>query len=331
MEKKQKDLHYKKAVLNGARGTLQKALEDALKHLPMPEKRLEMLGPNRDEGRVLLHPRHTHAVLCLTMSAYIKGTLQPIMGIAPKLSDWPIRQVEPPALPGTSETEFLDGYLYLGVWKNHVVFLPTRSCASEQLEDHLNWLLRQNPAWPEGALVSLNDRPPQAYRDKKFQHVRAFKLEAPLESKIVQVGQPNEQETAVSTQSVKCQPGGPTWEGLRSVISQLGGNLPEDLLLDESFDPKDVQVTVQVTCRKRALDRSGPLLDVLANSLRHVTADVVEFTFDDGTKLRGADLKTRTSIRLECSGNMPVPTQVDKAMHDYLQDLIRKQTITADE
>ena len=99
----------------------------------------------------------------------------------------------------------------------------------------------------------------------------------------------------------------------------------------DDFDPADVHVTLQVVCRKRGLDRSGPLLDTLANSLRHVTSEVVQFEFDDGTKLKGTDLKTRKPIRVDCSGNLPVPTAVDQAICDYLRELIEGQIIEADE
>lgn len=326
MDKKPKDLHYKTATLASAKGTLQKWLEEVLNIKHLPEERHEKLGLNGDEGRVLLDPRHHQAVLCLTMSTYVQGTLQPIMGMTPGAPNWPIRQVEPPKLPGSKETEFLDGYLFLGVWKNHVVFLPTRSLGSQELEDHLAWLLRHHPHWPENSVVQLNDLSPQEYRQKKFKHVQVFKMESPLEAK-----QTEKKATTAHTRTIQFQPAGATWEGLKSFIGQLGGALPEDDLHLESFDPKDIHVKVEVTCRKKALERSGPVLDMLANSLRHVTTDVVRMKFDDGTELKGSELKTRHPIRVECSGNMPVPTQVDRAIHDYLQELIQKGTITADD
>lgn len=78
MDKEAKDIHYKEAGLAGASGTLQHALEEAVKHLPMPNDRLELLGLNVKEWRVLLHPRHHDAMLCLTMSSYVQGTQQSI-------------------------------------------------------------------------------------------------------------------------------------------------------------------------------------------------------------------------------------------------------------
>lgn len=326
MDKKAKDIHYKQAGLVGASGTLQHALEEAVKHLPMSNDRLELLGVNANERRVLLHPRHHDAMLCLTMSSYVQGTQQPIVGIAPKHKDWPIHQVNPPQLAGADKTEFLDGYLYFGVWKNHVVFLPTRSCGSEQLEDHLNWLLRKCPHWPEKGLVSLNDRSPSEYRDKKFKHVQALKLDVPLN------GQPTQQpidggRQATGSKTVQIPTVKATLEGIRNFVMQLGGKLPEDLLIEDTFDPNDMHVKLEVTCRKKGLERSGPLLDVLANSLRHIHTDLVRFKFEDGTELKGSDLKTQKQVRLECSGNMPVPTQVDKAMHIYLRELVDSGTI----
>lgn len=335
MEKKYKELHYKRAVLHGVKGTLQPALEGVLKQLPKPKDRLENLGLNGDEGRVIVHEHHHQAVLCGTMTSYEKGALQPIMGIAPDATDWPIKQVEPPKLPGTKETEFLDGYLFLGVWKNNVIFLPSRSCTSEHLEDYLNSLLRKKDHWPEGAYISLDDRPPQVVRQKKFQHVQAFNLQTTLGGDAAAAQKPagkgtaEKKETVVASQHFK--PGGGAWEAVTSLIETLGGKLPEDVLMDADFDPNDVRIKLEVTCAKKKLEQAGPILDVMANSLRHVTTDIVKFTFEDGTELKGSDLKTHKRFYLECSGAMPVPQQVDKAIHAYLQELIEKGTVDGEE
>jgi hypothetical protein len=69
----------------------------------------------------------------------------------------------------------------------------------------------------------------------------------------------------------------------------------------------------------------------MANALRHVETDLVKFKFVDGTELKGSDLKTRKPFRMDCTGSMPVPQQVDKAIEAYLQELLDKGTITADE
>lgn len=72
-------------------------------------------------------------------------------------------------------------------------------------------------------------------------------------------------------------------------------------------------------------------MDVMANSLRHVTSNLVKFEFEDGSELKGADLKTRKSIRLDWVGSLPIPNQVDKAIFLYLQELIQKGTVSKDE
>ena len=330
MDKKYKELHYKRAVLHGAKGTLQTMLEGVLKQLPLPKDRLESLGLNGDEGRVVVHEHHHQAILCATMTTYEKGALQPIMGITPEAKDWPIKQVEPPKMPGTKETEFLDGYLFLGVWKNDVIFLPSKSCSSEHLEDYLNSLLKKKDHWPSGAYLSLDDRPPQAVREKNFQHIQAFNLQTTLGAKPGDTEAPENEGAKASSTTVTTQhfkPEGGAWGAIRSLIKMLGGTLPEDMLLETDFDPNDVRIKLEVTCAKRKLERAGPIMDVMANSLRHVTSDIVKFTFEDGTELKGSDLKTHKKFYLECSGAMPVPQQVDKAIHAYLQELVEKGTI----
>jgi len=48
MEKKSKELHYKRAVFHGTNDTLQHALEGVLKQHKLPHDRLESLGLNGD-------------------------------------------------------------------------------------------------------------------------------------------------------------------------------------------------------------------------------------------------------------------------------------------
>lgn len=314
-EKKSKELHYKRAVLHGVKGTLQHALEAVLKEHKLPHDRLERLGLNGDEARLIQHEHNHQAILCATMATYERGALQPIMGIAPTSTSWPIQLVQPPKLAGAKETEFLDGYLFLGVWKNHVVFLPTRSCASEQLEDYLNYLLKKKSHWPDGALVTLDDRPPQEVRSKSFQHVKALAFNTTLGGQVAQppatapAGQAGSttKEQQATVQQFRFKPEGKTWDALQALIGMFGGHLPEDVLLDSDFDPDDVQVKLEVSCSKRKLEKAGPIMDVMANALRHVTTDLVRFKFEDGTELKGSDLKTHQSFRLDCTGSMPVP------------------------
>jgi len=336
MEKKSKELHYKRAVLHGTTDTLQHALEGVLKQHKLPHDRLESLGLNGDEGRVIVHEHHHAAILCATLTTYEKGALQPIMGITPKSADWPIKLVEPPKLAGSNETEFLDGYLFLGVWKNHVLFLPSRSCSSEHLENYLNWLLQKKTHWPQGAFVSLDDRPPKEVREKKFQHVQAMTFNTTLGSNIAEpqpttVVAKTKVTTQTKVQTTQFRPNGASWDALKTFIGMFGGKFPEDIILENDFNPDDVSVKVEVSCAKRKMETAGPVMDVMANALRHVETNLVKFKFEDGTELKGIDLKTRKPFRMECHGSMPVPQQVDKAIETYLQELLDKGTITKDE
>jgi hypothetical protein len=89
-----------------------------------------------------------------------------------------------------------------------------------------------------------------------------------------------------------------SWKGVEALIQKIGGRFSEDLDSGfESMNGSDIQIHLEVTCRRKGLERSGPLVDVLANSLRHVTSDTVKMIFEDGTVLKGSALKTRKKIR----------------------------------
>ncbi|MDB6032501.1 MAG: hypothetical protein JWM16_2839 [Verrucomicrobiales bacterium] len=302
MDRKNKEVHYKKAVIQNGKGNLQSYLEAALNEFPMPGFRVEWLGADSSEGRVMLDERHHSGMLCVTMTSHTRGALQAVMGIAEKANTWPIRQVKPPTLAGTEKTEFLDGYLFFGVWKNHVLVQPSRGCSIEALEEHLNHFLRLSAKWPVNAHVTIEDSAPQEYRNKGFTQVQAFKLDVPVQTRPVTT-----RIDKVRSDTVKFRPTGAAWEGLKAIIKQLGGKLPEDSLIDGSFGAEDVHIKVEVTRRKKALDTAGSFMDVLGNSLRHVTSDVVKIKFEDGTELKGSDLKTKKAVRIDCLGkHLPV-------------------------
>ncbi len=40
-------------------------------------------------------------------------------------------------------SEFVEGTLFFGVWKNHVVLHQSSACRADQFQQHANWLLRK--------------------------------------------------------------------------------------------------------------------------------------------------------------------------------------------
>lgn len=330
MEKKYKELHFKRAVLHGTTQTLQELLEKQSKAVPLPDQRIEALGLNGSEARVILHYRHRSSVLCATMASFEKGALQPILGMKPDAPDWSIELSAPVSLPGATDTEFLDGYLFLGIWKNNVVFLPSRSCTSKDLEDHLNHILREIR---DNLFLTLDDRPTREVREKSFENIRSLSVNTTLGAATEPVlGHPNgENHVETDSENVKTSRFrfvGQGIEGLKSIFESVGGKFPEDILTDGNFNPEDVTIKILVSCPKRKMEMAGPVMDVMANAFRHVETDVVKFKFQDGTQLSGTQLKSKKQIRIDCVGSMPVTTQVEQEIESYLRELIEQGTIT---
>ena len=331
MEKKAKTLVYK--IATGARpgSTLQEDLVAALRAKPMAKSRVEKLGINQDEARLINETRLHSTMFCGALQRFTAGAAQIIISIDEAATEWPIEQLLPPPTAKAKHREFIDGLLFFGIWKNHVVLLQSSACRASQFEDYLNWLF--NPTHDvsgaseanSGAAsetrepIMLNDLVPGNIRAEPYENVEKITLLSGLESKIMA---PRGGASIADVRSRKFTPTKEVWKAIRGIFKQVGADVLDEIPLDSALNDSDIKVRLELFCSKKAAMTAGPVMNQLATSLRNVDEDVYKVQLSNGLELKGENLKVSKLWTMECANNVPVMQQLHRCMFDYLKELI---------
>lgn len=324
MDRRSKKLVYKIATGASPGSTLQKDLIAALALKPKAKSRLEKLGPHGDEARLINETRNHSSMLCGSLHRFTSGAAQVIISIDDEAKEWAIEQMVPPPTDKAKHREFVEGLLFFGIWKNHVILLQSMACRANQLEDYLNWLFnpptdaapRSEPREP----IMLNDLVPEKIRREPFTHVERITLSTGLESKVVE--QPKTIKTSTEVKAIKFKPTSEVWNGLKAIFKDLGSEIMDEIPLDLALEKDDVHVRLELYCSKKSMDTAGSVLNHLATSLRNVEESAYKIKFSDGRELKGEELKVSKSWQMECVNNVPVMTQLHKSMFEYLKELV---------
>jgi hypothetical protein len=367
-QKKQKKLIYKlaKGVPEGT--TLQEELTKALQRKSKVTDRLETLGIDSDEARFINNIRPVDKMLFCELARFTRGAAAALVNMVADKEEWEVNQIvadqikilgkklqdAPDEEEGESEDkekdpqrEFLDGILFFGAWKNHVVMLQSAGCKANQLEEHINWLLNPpavSPPIDQGTgttpmtnLILLADLVPADIRNAPFKDVEKVTLRPALESRAVIKDEPPQAvATEVPVQAVKTakfKPDGEVWKALKSIFKSISKaeELSDEIYLDDALKNDSIKVKIELYCSKRETAKAGELMNQIATAFRNVEEDIVGLKFSDGKEMRGKMLKVGKVVSLECYHNFPVMHELHKAMLSYLEELKTNGTLIEDE
>lgn len=332
-ERRAKKLVYKIASGAKAGSTLQQVLLAALRARPKAKSRLEKLGIRGDEARLINETRNHGSMLCGSLHRFTAGAAQVIISIDDDASEWTIEQLVPPPSDTAEHREFVEGLLFFGIWKNHVILLQSMACRANQFEDYVNWLLNpptegEPPAEPPPQIM-LNDLVPQEIRKEPFTHVEKITLFTGLESKLVQ--QPGSEKVATEVKSIKFKPTGQMWNALKDIFKDLGSSIIDEIPLDSALEKDDLHVRLELYCSKKSIVTAGSVLNHLASSLRNVEDSAYKVKFTDGRELKGEELKVSKYWHMDCVNNIPVMTELHRSMFEYLKELIDSGVVVEQE
>jgi hypothetical protein len=324
MDRRSKKLVYKIATGAKAGSTLQNDLIAALALRPKAKSRLEKLGPNGDEARLINETRTHSSVLCGSLHRFTSGAAQVIISIDDDAKEWAVEQMVPPPTETAKHREFIEGLLFFGIWKNHVILLQSMACRANQLEDYLNWLLNPPtegvPTSPAPEPIMLNDLVPQKIRKEPFTNVEKITLFTGLESEIVE--EPTTVKKTTEVKGLKFKPTREMWTALKAIFKGLGSDLTDEIPLESALEKDDLRVRLELYCSKKSVVTAGPVMNMLATSLRHVEENLYKVRFADGRELDGKELKVSKQWQMDCVNNIPVMTQLHGCMFEYLKELI---------
>ncbi|KFK98139.1 hypothetical protein [Serratia sp. Ag1] len=339
-ENKQKAIHYKRAVIKNASCTLQSLLESAVGKHGIREKvdsRQECLNPSDENSgfRFLNKSDNYKSVFFGQLISFEKGRSQALLTMSGDVPFYDIKaitsseielKIEGSARPANKmrlKREFVDSFLYFGVYGNHMVMLQSSSLRARELEDHLNWLLTECSLLDDQSAIILQDKPTKDAVEKlNAAPVKSIKIGSPIK------GKSELQDTMVQTgpgaefrkvKSVKFMPAG---KGGDVIAAVLGNDWVDQLDLGDVLDEANLQVNLEITYLRKTTQRGQKAIDAIATSLRHSEGDDVTVSLKGGGVLKGNDLKLSGNVSIKYIDGLVYEDDLYLKMHTWLSTKI---------
>jgi hypothetical protein len=328
-EKKRKKFNYKVARFRSdGKRSLQISLQNALgKLLPARDRLQEFQFGGEKQYRLINEFSDQGKLLCGVMMSYTAGLHQNVVTLDALAHSFKLDQIAPMLDDPELQSEFVEGLLYFGIYKNHIIFVGSPHLHSKQLEDHLNWFLRdRTKVLPKGEGVLVADPVKPDYSDRLFKGLKELRLKAPLEFRET-TSQVDQEQEAVSR--TRFRPSGGQWDAIVGFVRGIGGELP-DINFPGGLVPENLEVSLIVRSKGRRKSKANqvtPVLDPVANGLRHIEDAPLELLFLDGTAIRGSDFKVSQNFTVQSVNGVPLTGEVYKAMRYWLEQLIAKGEI----
>ncbi len=324
--KEKKKLIYKQAKGIGE-ATLQDALVAALQRLKTPKKRLQRLGTDGSVHRFINLSRTSGKILIGTFHKLTPGAAQLIIDTGTDSDDWPVTPVTAKS-KSSQHSEFVQGTLFYGIWRNHVVMHQSSGCRSAQFEDYLSWLLtefegsRRVDPIPKAVLLTLSDPVPPALLNRSRMPVKKVRVGTSV----------GEVETGASTSAkTSFQMSQKLWEHIAGIWSELHAPVP-NFKIKPGSGLEDIRAYVELTCAKSKSEAAaGDVLAAFGDALRHSDTADYKLELADGTEITGDSLKKKKDVWFECHDRCPVAQQVFREIVVYFQDLVDSHTIVENE
>lgn len=318
-ERKSKTFQYKVAKIeNGDGRSLRELLATAIRERPKAADRMMGRGA-AGEVKTLLNNRlipPEDGMLSGSICLFEPGAHQPVIDYDSDAITMDLEALEPrlkrdPATGRDLLQEFLNGIMYFGVYGNHVVVVQALSLRIKQLEDYINWLLRQSGTVEENVLVYLEDQIEPA-QVRQINKTKSIKFLSPICFNPISAGREENQR-------VEIQPSGNGWDAVLAFLRGLA--FPRECRIIDNIDDKSVQVALELKwIDKKARDHT-PLLDQIANTIRN--SEDIDFVIDMGDMgtITQNDFKLRKPFTVEIQNGLPNEAEIRRKMEEWLNAL----------
>lgn len=231
--------------------------------------------------------------------------------------------------PGEGATDFVEASLYAGFLDNHVIVMQSLSLRTKDLEDYLNWLLRERvPVLGPDNHISLIDALPLK-KKAQFKGAKSISFSSPVEMVY--------KEKAIShsqREIVEVKPKGFAWEAIKTFMKGMavdGLDLPENLRPQDILKAKGLTVALKLSWDRKIDQDGGDMLSTMGYQMRHVT-DEVDYAVEtkDG-KITRDDFKPREKVQIpwDDESERPVFEHVFPSMMKWLAELEQAGKIDA--
>jgi hypothetical protein len=344
---RKKSFIYKRAVFLGPVGTetLQSLLAKALGNFPFPKDREEKPDPADDQLRWINYSAKKgrkeggDAMQVCEFICCTKGAHQGGIEFASGVAHYTVNEVPPPV-----GNEYLEGAVYFGALGNHVVIVQSKALRTRELEQHLNWFLRNKAGvLAENNQVALDDNiPPETIdlRDAKGLdlfapvHFQAVGGERPMTGEeIVELKKERKKaskrgDTAVSNESARLIPVGRAWEAVTALLGDAF-NLPSHMKAEDMLKSGNMRVKLSLLWQNMPGQDAGDFVRDVAHKMRHVSPDDLGYAVRTKSGAVGKDtFKPQEDVTVSWGKVHPDPNSLYPKMLEWLEKLFKDGKIT---
>jgi len=338
-ESKQKAVHYKRAVVSNSYSTLQTLLEDAVGvggAFEKVEHRQEYLVPGDDSGGARFINKSTNykTLFFGQLISFEKGRSQALLTMNGDVAFYNIKSITSSQIALSREQdeenedqaedakkEFVDSFLYFGVYGNHLVMMQSSSLRSKDLEAHLNWLLKSAGVLDSSSEIILQDKPTEeAFRQLQNSPVKSIKIGAPVKGSAVE--NESRESSLVEINQVRKIKFMPEGKGGDVIAAAVGENWVERLDLKDALDEANLQVQIEITYLRKTTKRGQQVIDSIATSLRHMDDEDFQIELKGGGTLVGNDLRLSGKLSVKYHNGLVDEDDLYLKMHQWLNSKI---------
>jgi hypothetical protein len=321
-EKRTKKIHYKLASVGTGKITLQTYVDLALKKLPKPANRLEHIDTNGLIQRVINSSKKQSNITFGQMILFEKGKDQNIVVINDDITEYPVEQFKIPKRKDGKSQEAIESVLYFGILENHVIVVQSSALRARDLERHLEWLTSQKAlVFPKNSAILLSDKPSQeAMKKIERQPIKKVSIGAELRA------EPDEEieKNGLSAKKIKFHP---TGDGFEILKAALGAGFIDNLKLEDALEDANLKVSLEVSYFRKTTKRASSVLSNIATAMRHADPDDVRIELDNGTILKGKDIKMSSDITVDTINGIADSNDLYSEMGKWLLEQAQQGTI----
>ncbi|MDE9483176.1 hypothetical protein [Xenorhabdus bovienii] len=340
-ETRRKVVHYKRAVIQDCKSTLQEIIESIISKNGVAYKvssRSEKITPSDPNGgyRLINKSESYKTVLFGQLILFEQGKSQALMTINDDVSYYDINAITSQQIKLESDEpisekqkskikrEFIDSILYFGIFKNHFMVVQSNSLRVKDIENHLNWLIRNfTDLLNDTNFLVLQDKPTEE-TIKKIENSPVKKISlgsVPITSKLSdgQVSVENKTEPPMTgLKKVKRLKFMPSGKGGDIIKAAFGEGWFDDLKLEDALDEANLQVNLEITYFRKTTKSGQRVLDVLATSLRNLDDDDIKIELNGIGTITGKELRLSSPLNIQYNNGLIDENHLYLEMHRWL-------------
>jgi len=220
--------------------------------------------------------------------------------------------------------EFLESILFYGIKDNHVLLLQSLNLKARELENHLNWLLREAGIINNDNIVYLNNyAPKEIYEKLESNPIKSVRIGSELCQSVEIAADTNAPDNNSDTKKISVKRTGIGLDLLKHFIPSRIDEISKHL-----GDTSNIEVFIEVTYKRQTDDESQKALNQITQALRHSSEEDLKIELKNGVTINGSEVKIKEFKSIaSVNGNLDV-SDVFSQIRTWLEELLSKGLVS---